>query len=65
LPEDELGELEAEGAGEDEARIEDALLVEVLMGWDGDRCACVECDCPRFRDQSDETRCLDCLVGQH
>jgi hypothetical protein len=46
-------------------RVEDVLLVEALMGWDGDRCECDECDCPRFRDAADDVRCGDCRVGRH
>ncbi len=59
--EDELG-------GEDELEVdpaEDVLLVEALMGWDGDRCECAECDCPYFRDGADDIRCPDCREGRH
>ena len=48
-----------------ERLVEDALLVDTLMGWDGDRCACAECDCPRFQDTADDTRCGDCREGRH
>lgn len=46
-------------------QVEDVLMVEALMGWDGDRCECVECDCPRFRDTADDIRCGDCREGRH
>ena len=52
--EDELG-----------SSIEEVLHVDALMGWDGDPCACAECDCPRFRDGSDDVRCRDCAEGRH
>ena len=48
-----------------ESLVEDALLVDTLMGWDGDRCECVECDCPRFQDTVDDKRCGDCREGRH
>ena len=38
---------------------------DALMGWDGDRCACTECDCPRFVDEPRETWCRDCRAGRH
>jgi hypothetical protein len=50
----ELGELANE-----------AILVETLMGWDGDPCLCQTCDCPRFRDRGDSTHCPDCCAGRH
>ena len=56
---------EAEIDGGDQARVEGALLVDALMGWDGDRCSCAECACPRFRDDADDTLCGACLVGDH
>lgn len=34
-------------------------------GWDGDRCGCVECRCPRFLDGTDPERCPDCAEGKH
>jgi hypothetical protein len=40
------------------------IAVETLMGWDGDTCECV-CDCPRFRDRSDDLRCRPCIEGRH
>jgi hypothetical protein len=43
---------------------EDVLMVEALMGWDGDPCLCPDCACPRFRDGPDE-RCADCREGRH
>ena len=48
---------------DEQARIEDALLVDTLMGWDGDPCRCVECACPRFLDGLDDALCGPCLVG--
>jgi hypothetical protein len=57
------GELEA--GGEDQGLVDDALLVETLMGWDGDRCECAACPCPRFRDGADDTLCGPCLAGDH
>jgi hypothetical protein len=56
---------ELEIDGEDGARVEDALLVETLMGWDGDRCECPDCACERFRDGTDATLCAACLAGDH
>jgi len=44
---------------------QDALLVEALMGWDGDPCLCADCDCPRFRDGEPDGRCAPCRVGDH
>ena len=59
---------ELEQAGDDlldpNASPEDVLLVEALMGWDGDPCQCPDCDCPRFRDGTDD-RCPDCREGRH
>lgn len=43
---------------------DDPALVDALMGWDGDPCACPECTCPKFRD-SDDLRCADCRAGDH
>lgn len=57
------GEFEMDG--EDQARVEDMLQVETLMGWDGDRCLCQDCACERFRDGADDTLCAACLVGDH
>lgn len=51
--------------GEDQARVEDMLLVETLMGWDGDRCRCPDCRCERFLDGTHETLCAACLAGDH
>jgi hypothetical protein len=61
LDEDDELELDAE----DQARVEDVLLVEALMGWDGDPCLCPECGCPRFRDDADDLRCADCRADRH
>jgi hypothetical protein len=44
---------------------DEVLQVEALMGWDGDRCACDECDCPRFKDGEDDGRCNECRGGRH
>jgi hypothetical protein len=41
-----------------------AIAVETLMGWDGDKCECA-CQCPRFQDQSDDRRCTPCIEGEH
>jgi hypothetical protein len=64
LPDDD----ELEQAGDDlldpNASPEDVLVVEALMGWDGDPCLCADCACPRFRDGIDE-RCQDCREGRH
>ncbi|HUG30458.1 MAG TPA: hypothetical protein VMQ65_08110 [Candidatus Limnocylindria bacterium] len=49
----------------DSPGIADVLLVETLMGWDGDRCECVDCRCERFRDGSDDTLCAACREGDH
>ena len=43
----------------------EAILVETLMGWDGDPCLCRECDCPRFRDMRDSTACSECSCARH
>lgn len=64
------GELEVDGAdgganGGDQAAVEDVLLVEALMGWDGDGCECPDCTCERFRDGADDTLCAACLAGDH
>ena len=48
---------------QDEA--EDPLLVEALMGWDGDPCECPICVCPQFLDRADSTKCRDCDAGRH
>jgi hypothetical protein len=48
-----------------EQLVEDVLYTETLMGWDGDPCECLECDCPRFRDGSHGDRCRDCAEGRH
>ena len=61
MPDDE--ELELDGG--EQARIEEALLVDTLMGWDGDRCRCAECVCPRFLDGSNDTLCPECFAGDH
>lgn len=45
--------------------IEGMQMVEAIMGWDGDRCECTVCDCPRFIDEPNETWCLDCREGRH
>jgi hypothetical protein len=45
--------------------VADTLLVDTLMGWDGDPCLCIECACPRFRDGTDDGRCPDCRAGRH
>ena len=47
----------------DSPGIADVLLVETLMGWDGDRCEYAECRCERFRDGADDTLCKECLAG--
>jgi hypothetical protein len=44
---------------------EDPLMVEALMGWDGDPCACPTCVCPQFLDRADSTICRDCEAGRH
>jgi hypothetical protein len=51
---DELGELANE-----------AILVETLMGWDGEACACEACNCARFRDGDQDGRCTLCRAGNH
>jgi hypothetical protein len=53
-------------ADEDELEhlVEDELLVETLMGWDGDPCQFTECPCGRFRD-GPELLCLECREGRH
>ena len=56
---------EMEIDGEDGASVEDVLLVETLMGWDGDPCRCPACACPRFLDGTDDTLCAACLAGDH
>ena len=33
------------------------LMVELLMGWDGDPCECRICDCPNFRVRPDSDVC--------
>jgi hypothetical protein len=45
--------------------VEDALLVEALMRWDGEPCQCTECECLRFVDEANETWCRDCREGRH
>ena len=44
---------------------EDPLMVEALMGWDGDPCECPVCICPMFLDRADATSCRDCEAGNH
>ena len=44
---------------------EEALLVETLMGWDGDFCLCTECVCQRFRDDAPDGLCDPCRAGDH
>jgi hypothetical protein len=61
LPDED--ELEIDGDGP--ALVEDALLVETLMGWDGDPCLCPECACARFRDAPDDLRCAECRADRH
>ena len=53
--------------GEDELEelVADALATDALMGWDGAPCLCTDCDCLRFRDGTDPTRCPQCQVGDH
>jgi hypothetical protein len=58
----DAGELEMDG--EDQEGVDEMLQVETLMGWDGDRCTCVDCRCERFRDGEDP-RCLQCQAGEH
>ena len=43
----------------------DELMVELLMGWDGDPCECDQCQCHRSRDRVDASTCAACSVGQH
>jgi hypothetical protein len=45
--------------------IDDILLVDTLMGWDGEACRCPECVCPRFVDGSNVVLCASCLAGDH
>ncbi len=45
--------------------VEDVLYVETLMGWDGDACRCLDCQCPRFLDGTDDEKCRDCFEGRH
>ena len=54
-------------ADEDELEhlVQDALETDTLMGWDGAPCLCTACECPRFRDGSDPTRCPQCSLGDH
>jgi hypothetical protein len=59
LPEEE------ERARDLEALVDDALLTEVLMGWDGDPCGCTVCACPLFLDRPDLPMCRDCEAGNH
>lgn len=42
---------------------DDPALVDALMGWDGDPCACPDCTCTRFRD-SEDARCPDLPGGR-
>jgi len=44
--------------------VEEELLVETLMGWDGDPCECTECLCARLSD-GPELVCGDCKQGRH
>jgi hypothetical protein len=48
----------------DSTELENVLLVEALMGWDGDPCECA-CKCRRFRDASPDPRCEPCRRGEH
>lgn len=57
MDQDEQDELEDE--------LRDPALVDAIMGWDGDRCECTECDCPRFIDEAGEERCRECRAGRH
>jgi hypothetical protein len=59
------------GSEEDELEIdqtseerEDVLLVETLMGWDGDPCEC-DCGCRRPVDDAGFDRCAPCREGRH
>lgn len=61
LPDED--ELEIDGS--DGESVDDVLIVEALMGWDGDRCRCEECLCPRYLDGTDPDRCSDCVEGRH
>ena len=61
LSDEERLEIDSAGA----ALVEDVLLVEALMDWDGDRCACPDCTCQRLRDGADLTLCAACLAGDH
>ena len=45
--------------------VDEELLVETLMGWDGEPCRCRKCACPRFRESADEERCPECAQGRH
>jgi hypothetical protein len=51
-------------AGDQLDLAEDVLLVEALMGWDGDPCRCA-CGCTRFRDEASELECRPCREGRH
>jgi hypothetical protein len=53
LPDEDELEIDDDG----QALVEDALLVETLMGWDGDPCRCAECACSRFLDVADARLC--------
>ncbi len=44
---------------------DDPELVDAIMGWDGEPCACTICDCPRFVDEPREAWCRDCREGRH
>ena len=43
----------------------DPLMVEALMGWDGDPCECPICVCPLFLDRADATFCRHCEADNH
>ena len=44
--------------------VEEELLVETLMGWDGGPCECTDCECGRPRDGPD-LLCPNCREGEH
>ena len=58
-------EREHEIDGVDGAHVADMLDIQVLMGWDGDRCECLVCHCQRFFDGAEDRLCDPCREGRH